>query len=274
MAIALGAGSVPAVAASIDGFTEPYRTVNVAAAETGIVRQIHVAEGERVKQGQLLATLDLEVLETTLDVAKARARAAGAIHAARAEYQLAKTKADKLRTLRQQGHVSEAELERAETDLAVAEAKVLQTAEDQEIAALDCKRIESQIERRRIRSPIDGFVTKVRKEVGEAVLLTDPSVITLVDLDRLRAKFPVSIRQASGLRAGQEVNVSLPDLGKRVPAKVEVVAPVADAKSGTVQVTVAIDNREGQYRGGARCLLQLPDDPDGPDAKTPLKPGP
>ena len=57
-------------ASNVDGFTEPYRTINVSAAEQGVITTLFVKEGDTVHEGQLLATLDTDVLEATLEIAK------------------------------------------------------------------------------------------------------------------------------------------------------------------------------------------------------------
>ena len=61
---------VPAVAIQVDGFTEPYRTIDIAAAETGIIAEINVEEGDTVRRGQVLAVLDRDVLLALLAIAE------------------------------------------------------------------------------------------------------------------------------------------------------------------------------------------------------------
>ncbi|NUQ66646.1 MAG: efflux RND transporter periplasmic adaptor subunit [Pirellulales bacterium] len=249
--------SNPAVA-QIEGFTEPHATIDLAATENGVVASILVKEGETVSKGQLLATLDTDVLETTLEVARAQMHSTGKIDAAQADWRSWQSKLDKLRELRTKGHASQTELERAEADCAIAKARLEMAREDQAISALDYKRIEAQLERRRIRSPIDGIVLKVFKDAGEAILPTSPNVLTLVELDPLRARFSVPTPQAASLRPGSSVLVRFPETGRQAIGAVEFVSPVTDAKSGTVPVAVVLPNEHGKYRSGVRCVLEVP----------------
>ena len=55
--------SPPMSARQVDGFTEPYRTINVAALESGVITRLDAHEGEVVCKGQVLATLDSDLLE-------------------------------------------------------------------------------------------------------------------------------------------------------------------------------------------------------------------
>ncbi len=244
-----------ALGQQIEGFTEPCQTVEVAAAEPGIVTSMEVGEGQRVERNQLLATLDIDVLRAMLAVAEARMRSVGRRAAAQAEWQLTKTRVEKLRTLRLDGHSSQIELERAEADLAVTEAKRLTADEEREIARLECLRIRAQIKRRQIRSPIDGFVIRIARDVGEAVRSVDPTILTVVDLASLRARFSVTHAQAVRFRVGQDVEVTFPATSQKARGTITVIAPVTDAKSGTTEIVIRIDNPQQEYRSGMRCIL-------------------
>ena len=80
--------SVRATATSFEGFTEPYRKIEVAAAETGVVEKLLVREGDRVVKGQTLATLDTDVLVVSKEIATANTKAKGKLDFAQAERDL------------------------------------------------------------------------------------------------------------------------------------------------------------------------------------------
>ena len=56
-----------------EGFTQPYTQVDLAIPEPGIISQVYVEVGDRVKRGQLIASLDHDVLLKGLAIARARA---------------------------------------------------------------------------------------------------------------------------------------------------------------------------------------------------------
>jgi multidrug efflux pump subunit AcrA (membrane-fusion protein) len=148
-------------------------------------------------------------------------------------------------------------LVRAETDLEIALARVKQAEEETELYGLECQRIQAQIDRRHIRSPINGVIAEGYKEVGEAVLASDPRLLTLVQLDQLRIRFSAVPDQTARIRPGQSAEMCLAENSQPIHGTVDRIDAVMDAKSGTLDIHVVIDNTHGQLRSGMRCLLSI-----------------
>ena len=242
----------------VEGFIEPYREIELAAGEPGVLSEILVDEGGHVAADQLLGQLDTSVLERTLEIAQQRSESLGALRVAEAELELRQKYLAPLSQLRERGNATQREIERAVADVKVAEGRVLMAHDELTLQRLECRRIEAQIKRRQIYSPIDGVVSEVYREVGESFMANDPRVMTIVELNRLRAKFAVEPGQAQRLSVGQQVSLEQ-NGGKTVDdAIVETISPVMDAKSATVEVTVAIDNADELISSGTRCWLLIP----------------
>jgi RND family efflux transporter MFP subunit len=255
-----------------EGFTEPYRQIELAVGEPGVLAKVLVQEGSRVQPGQIVAQLDTLVLERTLEIARQRSEFVGALRAAEAELELRASQLQQLSQLRDRGHATQRELDRAATDLKVAEARVAMAHEELALQRLECLRIEAQIEHRVVRSPIQGVVSHLWHEEGESFLSSDPRVATIVQLNRLKAKFPLDPEAVVTLTVGQDVRLTLDADTATLPATVESISPVMDAKSATFEVTVAIDNAEETIPSGARCWLEIPPTPsDGTPATRPTK---
>jgi RND family efflux transporter MFP subunit len=242
---------------SLEGFTEPYRKIDVAAAETGTVSKLLVREGDRIVKGQALAMLDKDVLEVYKEIAEANTQVKGKSDSAEAERNLRKIRLERLEPLREQGHASQEEIDRARTELQVAEANLRSVREQRLVDALELKKVEAMIERRTLRSPIDGVVTKLHKDEQEFVSNNSATVVTVVQLDPLRVIFTIPTKSALSIEAGQTVALEFPESNNTAPCKVEFVAPITEAESGTVRVKVLLDNPKGQYRCGVRCSLNL-----------------
>lgn len=255
-------GTAPAVAQdgspAIRGLTEPYRTIDVAATESGAIASLGVREGDVVQQGQELAALNCQALTALLAIAKHGMESKGKLHAAEAEVRLREERAENFASVFASGHARPEEVRRAETDLAVARAHLLAAQEELVQRQLEFEKIEAQIEQRTVRAPLGGVVSRVHKDEGEFVAANDPTVLTIVQLDPLIAIFTLSTSQAGRLQTGQEVMVRLPEANKPVAAEVEFIDPVTDPESGTVLIKVRVPNERGTYRSGARCSLLLP----------------
>lgn len=245
-------------AADIESFTEPYRTIDVAAVETGLVIAVHIKEGDKVETRQALADLNQDVLRASLDIARVQRDATSTLKSAEAELRLRTTRLSKLEELRLNENASEEEVRRAELEKEVAAARVLAAKETIETKRLEYERIRIQLAQRTLRSPITGFVTEVYKDIGEFVALTDPVVVTVVQLDPLMVTFSVPAKSASSLKSGQSVPVRIDGHKGNAEAKIEFVSPVIKADSQTVRVKVLLPNSGYTFQSGSKCWLILP----------------
>jgi RND family efflux transporter MFP subunit len=259
LTVVLGPSAASAAAEQVDGFTQPYRIIDVAAAEAGIITQIEVREGDSVKQGQTVATLDNDVHLALLAIAEKSMNSKGKLDSARAELELQKDRLKRFQALREHGHARQEEVDRTRTEVAIAEGQVTAAQEELAIREMEYRKIVTQLERRVIRSPIDGVIAKRHKDEGEFVAPNSPETFTVVQLDPLLAAFSVMSAQAGKLRTGQEVEVRFAGVGQPAKGTIEFIAPVTDAESGTVLVKVRIDNPDGSYRSGERCSIRLPE---------------
>jgi len=245
--------------AGIEGFAEPYREIDVASAETGILVEIDVDDGEHVHEGQTLAQLDQEVFRAALRVAEKYKESKGQLQSAKAELRLASERFDNLSKLLSDHHASQEEVDRAATEKAIADAQLLAATETLQIRELEYERSKAQLERRSIRSPVDGVVKRVHKHLGEFVAPTDPVVLTIVQLDPLLATFAVPAQQIDQFTARQKVRIKFGNNSATITGTVKSVSPVVEAQSGTVELRVEFPNPDGRYRSGSRCVLLSPD---------------
>jgi RND family efflux transporter MFP subunit len=214
--------------ADVPGYTEPYKTITVSAAESGVIKDLPVEEGTVVKQGQILARLDVAQLEAELDIAKIQA-------------ELQRTKSERLDDLARSQRAAKEELDRSRADLKIREAEI--------------RKIQAAIETRTMRSPVNGVVTEIKRDPSEAVSMTNPHVLTVVQIDRLIVNLFLPPFRAEKLKPGGSATLILGENTQRVPAIVEFISPVTDAASGTVRVKFVLDNTAGKLRSGITALL-------------------
>ena len=213
---------------TILGYTEPYKTINVSASEQGVIAEMLVEEGAVVKNGQVLARLDIAALQAERDIAKAEAK-------------LQATRKQRLEELAAANRSTPEELDKARTDFTIKEAQV--------------RKIEAQIETRTMRSPVDGIVTEIKRDPSEAVSAANPHVLTVVQVDKLLVNLFLPPARAATFKVGATAQLQLLDEQGKAPATVEFVSPVTDSASGTVRVKFVLENASGAHRSGGRCTL-------------------
>jgi len=247
-----------ASAASPEGFTEPYRVVEVASPESGVVSDLKVREGDPVSKGQVVAVLDNRMLNASLAVAKARMEATADIDAAQARYEQLTKRRQRINELAARGSARPDEVSKAHADAAIAVAELKGARERQEVAELEYQRLNEQIARRTIKSPISGVVVKIGRERGELVSGSDAVIAHIAELGRLNVVSHVSEQVARSLKQGEPMKVRLSQ-GREVTGTVDFVSPTVDPRSGTLQVKILLKNNDGAIRSGTRASLAIVD---------------
>ena len=240
-----------------EGFTEPKYDIMVAASEIGRLASLDVEVGDRVAQGQVLGGLEDALQISSVRIAKRQTEMSGELEAAKAEADLQQLRVQSLRQLASESMARPDELKRAETDLRIAEARDLAAKEQLTLRRLELERYQLQLERRKIRAPMDGVISQIFHQPGEYITPSDPAIVRLLVIDKLFAVFNVPVEDTKTIRPGTPVNVFLRSRSKTLEASVTSVAPDIDGESGTVQIRVELDNAYGDLLVGDRCTLRL-----------------
>lgn len=183
----------------------------------GIVSRVYVREGDAVKKGQLLATLDLTEINAAVEQARMGAEKA------QRDYKRARNLyADSVATLEQ--------FQNAETAVAVA---------SRQLEAAEFNRSHSTIH-----APANGFVLKKFVNAGQVVSTGDPVLLTnAVNRSGWLLKVGVSDRQWSQLRPGDEASIhvdAFPD--KTLRGKILRKSETADPASGAFMIEVSVQS--------------------------------
>jgi len=240
------AGNAPAA-----GITQAIHDLKLSVTAAGRIEALFVKEGDRVRKGDLLLHMDraLESLEVRRREVMLEDNAR--LDELRAKELTLTEQVRSARTLLTTGGVSRKQVEDEELALGtiIAERKSIEFAKRRERVELDLAR--EAYERRHLRSPIDGMVTRIVSRIGESVAPHEP-VMVVVDVRTVRFSGTVPIAEVSRVRAGSSVVLQLgPDAEplKRL-AYVVFVSPVADPASGLVDVIAEFDNADGSIRPG------------------------
>lgn len=249
------------LASHFEGFTEPNRVVAVAAADSGLLEEMLVREGTQVIAGQALAKLDDAVLQATREIADLSRRVRGRLDSAQADVRLKSELAEKLELLRQRKHASQEELDRARVERELATAQALSVQEELAIRELEYRRTLVQIAQRTVRAPLSGTVIEITKQPGEFVSPVNPVILSIAQIDPLRAVFSLPSNQIRNLMPGETVEVTVAETS--LQGVVDFISPQIEPQTGTIEVQICIPNPEGTRPSGERCRLHLPESIEG-----------
>lgn len=248
-------GLVRGSSKAVKAFTEPYRSIDLAASEMGALSSVEVREGDLVKRDQILGRLNEDVLAAGQAMIEQSIRATGKLDAAKAELKVQEETFEKVQGLFRRKHASQVELDRASGQVEIAKARVEAVLDDINIKKYELKRVVAQIEQRRVRSPIDGVVTEIFKDEGEFVSSADPIIFRVVQLDPLLVVFSLPESHATRLKSGMPITIAMGPSKHSAEAVTEFVSPVADAQSGTYRVRLRVPNSKQQWRSGVPCYF-------------------
>jgi membrane fusion protein (multidrug efflux system) len=230
-------------------FSGPLVAPQTAAARArGTLQALYVAEGSRVKAGQVIGTLDLDELSGRLNERNAMLESARTVLA-----QAERTHASNQK-LSDQQFISPIALENSRAALETARAQV--NAAKAQVDSLQATWRDSAL-----RAPISGVVSKRHAVPGEKLGLEQQAVVTIVDLSRLELAGSVGTHEVSLLEPGMPVQVQVEGVAKPVTARLARIAPAAEAGTRSIGVTVELANPDELYRAGQYALARvvLPD---------------
>ncbi|MBU6239804.1 MAG: efflux RND transporter periplasmic adaptor subunit [Planctomycetes bacterium] len=238
-----------------EGVLEPWKTSNVACAESGLLETVFVKPGDRVKSGEVLAQLDMALADVQLAIAQAQSESQGKMDQVRAEAELAEKKVRSIQQAREKKHSTQSELDRAIAELKIVEGRLQAEKDESQILSLQAERMEKLLEQRKVTTPIDGIVVKLLKSPGEFVSPNSPEVVRVVDISKLRASFFLQLHEIASIKVGSKIKVDVAGGGQKA-AVVEHMAPFPDGGSGLIEVQVLLDNPEMKIFG-SRCTLLI-----------------
>jgi multidrug efflux system membrane fusion protein len=218
------------------GSVEPASTVEIRSQITGQLTAIGFKEGDDVKQGDVLFTLDRRPLEATLKQAEANLQRDIA-QSANAEVQ-----AQRLSDLAQRGIVS-----RDQLDTSKATAAALEGTIDADRAAVENARI--QIQYATIAAPLSGRTGRLMVHEGSLIRANDTTPLVVVNqLSPINVTFAIPEAQLAPLkrymqRGGVAIDVAPPsDPAARSTGRVTFIDNAVDPTTGTIKVKGSFTN--------------------------------
>lgn len=221
-------GDVGALPRAYAGEIRAHEESPLAFRVSGKIVERRVDIGDRVKKGELLASLDSGDLEAQARAAQAR------LVAAKAQLQRARADQDRYAKLAEQQVISQSSM-----DAQNAAASAVQGQADAARAELRLAR--NQVEYSQLRAPADGVITARHAEAGQ-VVGAGQAVFTLAAVGAREVAFAVPEGAVDRMQPGQLITVELwSEPGKRWPGEVREVSPAADPATRTYAVRATVE---------------------------------
>lgn len=222
------------------------------------VVEVLADEGDKVKQGQVLArlvndTIEAQIAQNTAGLAKASAaiqQAKSNIVSAEAKLVEARNTYDRGKPLRQQGYISEAVQDTREAAAKTAQAALTAAKDGLALAEADKAQVEAQrkdlewrLGRTEITAPTDGIVSRRIAKIGGFAAGNGEPMFRIIARGEIELDAEVPETQISQLRAGQKAVLDVPGVDS-IPGTVRLVSPEIDRTSRLGRIRIAVGSND------------------------------
>ena len=245
-----------------DCLIEPNQKVDLGSPVTGLLEQVLVKRGDRVKKGQVLARLESRVETAVAELARFKSVQTGSTDVAERKIQFSQKKFNRRQAMAREKVMSAQESDDAEAELRVAQAELKVATENRQIAKLEHQQQSGLLNLRTIRSPFDGVVVEQVAYPGEVV---EPGagkgvILRLAQMDPLRIQVVLPKSTFGKITPQMRVDIfpEIPENGRYI-ATVWSVDQLVDAASGSYIVMLELPNSRLQIPAGVMCKAQFPE---------------
>lgn len=228
---------------TVAGEFQPYQEVDLHAKVSGYIRRINVDIGDRVKAGQVIATLEVPELNAQVEGSEAEvrhsqseiARAQSGVALAQANYAALHAAYTRLAEAAKQrpGLVAQQELDDArakdqdaEAQINSAKAELESTEQQLGISKADRQRFTALQDYSVVTAPFNGVITMRYADVGSLIQAGTASntqsmpVVKLAQSDLLRLRMPVPEEDVPFIKTGGDVQIKLQSTGRLISGKI------------------------------------------------------
>ena len=223
----VGVSSVPTTVSIIGTIAARYDMPIGVEGDAGRVAAIYVEAGDHVKRGQVLARLNVSVLEPQV------ANLEAALEQARAEAELADAEYRRAQAVGASGALSVEETQRRKSAGVTAAAKV-------KVAAAQLAEAQARLARAAVRAPADGIILTRNVEVGQTATPGGEALFRLSEGGEVELRGQVSEQDLPLLKVGQLVNVRLTGTPRVYEGHVRLLGAVIDPQTRLGMARVAL----------------------------------
>lgn len=236
---------------AVEAEFRPYQEIDLHSKVSGFLENITVDVGDRVKEDQLLATLEVPEQQNELEHAQAVvSRCQEEIKRAQASYDEAHLAFTRLTSVdkAQPKLIAQQDLDEARAKDRNGSATVASAVQQLRVAEADVKKLKTMLAYAKITAPFTGVITKRCADPGALIQAgTSSSALPLVRLsqmDKLRLAFPVSASYVARIKVGDAVSVEVPALRKTLSVKVSRITRKLETSTRTMEAEADVPNTD------------------------------
>lgn len=215
----------------VSGAVKSRKNVLISAENMGNINRILVKEGNEVKRGQLLLSLDIELYQRSLDQLET-------------EYALAKTMFEKQSNLWGQN---------IGTEVQYLEAKNRKESLENQIA-----NIKTQISKSQIRAPFAGTIENVLVREGEMAQMGSP-LVRIVNHRDMYIKADLSESHIGKFKKGDEVVIYFPSINQTIQSRISSVGQIIDIMNRTFSIEALLPLTKFTIKPNLLAIVKLRD---------------
>jgi HlyD family secretion protein len=260
------------------GYVVAQRKAAISSKASGRLEWLGVAEGTRVKAGEIIARLDARDVSAQLEAALANVQVAkAALEQAEAENRDAAASLKRTQDLVAKKFVSESALDQAKARADRAIAGVASGKAGLVAAQANAKNAQVAVDYTQIRAPFDGIILSKSANVGDLVTPfssaadSKGAVVSMADMSTLEVEADVSESSLSKIRVGQPAEVTLDALpDTRFRGTVSRMVPTVDRAKATVMTKVRFDAIDPRVLPEMSAKVSFLSQPITPEEQKPL----
>jgi RND family efflux transporter MFP subunit len=242
---------------------EANSVIKLSSQSQGILAKVNVRRGDAIEAQTIVAELESAVERAMLHAAQLKARTDAPVKSKAAELAFAEQRLARQQQLAERSVPSATPqaLEEAQTRVAVARSELLQAELDRSLSAIDVERLDAILERRLLRSPVDGVVAAVDMHPGEYAD-SATTVATIAEIQPLKVEVYLPTAAYPAVRVGMHAEIRPQEpIGGAYVAEVASKDAQIDAASGLFQIQLRLQNPGNVIPAGLRCSIKfLPED--------------
>jgi RND family efflux transporter MFP subunit len=249
-----GTGDLPVTSSSEDaglpGITMPFLRAVIHPNVSGVVQEILIKDGDRVRAGQPLVRMDDRVALANLSAAEVAAEMVGPLELAQAELAAAEQYLRRLESVSDSRAVAAQDFEIARAAVRKANANLTTATGNLRLAEERVVLERERLNQMTLVAPFDGIAHHIQANPGER-LQENQTVLEVVNTSKLRAELHVPSAAHGRLRLGNTYSLPTAFRGlQTVEAKLVAIAPVIDPSTDTIRCVFEIENEDNQYPAG------------------------